>query len=386
MRELLKKKNVVLVKKGTKIKDGVDTGQPCLVIGVSKKIAKKQLKTQDLIPKITDDGQITDVVIQKPLKALNGCADPDPADGCPPHTDEHLPRVGGISIGRGSITGTAGLIVRDTLDGSLVFLTNNHVLCLLFDPNYEFPIGGSLDPTIFYMIQPSLLDGGIDDVAHRIGNGKRAVAMQFGYSGENRVDAAIIDIDDTTETVTDILHKHQGPFPFLSNNEIYVGLEVAKAGRSTGNTTGPVTGIGVAANVTYGGYDTEENTVQFVDQILVETNDRFSMSGDSGSIVTAKLGGSHKIAGLLYAGSDDGKSTLFNPMGHVATEMQIESWDGKVSLSPGALPVQSVHFRCYFDSGEYIVEDASHLAQSIFASCEECLQFQLKSSMLGNVI
>ncbi len=386
MKEFLKKKNVTIVKQGTKIVSGVDTGQPCLVIGVSKKIAKQQLKTEDLIPKITADGQVTDVVIQKPFKALNGCPDPDPADGCPPHTDEHLPRVGGISIGRGSITGTAGLIVRDALDGQLVFLTNNHVLCLLFDPAYEFPVGGALDPTIIYMIQPSLLDGGVDDVAHRIGFGKRAVALQFGLLGENRVDAAILEIDDTAETVTDILHKHQGPFPWLSNNEIYVGLEVEKAGRSTGNTKGPVTGIGVAANVSYGGYETEENTAQFVDQILVETFDRFSMAGDSGSVVTAKLGGSHQVAGLMYAGSEDGKSTLFNPMGHVATEMQIEPWDGNVSLAPGALPVQSVHYRCYFDSGEYIDGDASHLAQSVFASCEECLQFQFRSNILGNVV
>lgn len=384
MKELLSKKNVVLVKTGTKIKSGVDTGQPCLVVAVKKKVRKSKLKSEDLIPQITKDGQATDVIVSSPIKAYNGCQDPDPADGCPPHTDRQRPYVGGISVGRGSITGTAGLIVRDSIDGQLVFLTNNHVLCLLFDPNYLFPIGGSLDPTINYLIQPSILDGG-SDPADRIGYGKRAVAIQFGPEGQNYVDGAILEIDDTTEAITDILHTHIGPFPWLSDNEIYAGLSTEKAGRSTGNTQGDVSAVGVAANVIYGGYDTPENTGQFFNQVLIETTGRYSMAGDSGSVVTAKVSGSHRIVGLMYAGNDEGTITLINPMGSVASQLQIESWDGKLSLAPGALPVQTVHDRCFYDTGEYIGGDASHVAQKTFGSCDECLQYQFRSRMLGNV-
>lgn len=386
MKEFLSKKNVTIVKRGTKVVRGVDTGQPCLIIGVSKKLSKDQLKSEDLIPQITDDGQVTDVVIQKPLKALNQCYDPDPDDGCPDHTDKWRPMVGGISIGRSyGITGTGGLIVRDAIDGKLVFLTNNHVIALIFDPNYEFPFGGSLDPAVIKMIQPSLIDGGADTAEFLLGWGKRCVPIQFGSLGENRVDAGIIEIDDPSETITDILHKHIGPFPFLADNEVNPGDILEKSGRSTGNTSGTVSAIDVAANVNYIN-DEPRNVGQFVGQILIETNDRYSMEGDSGSVCTRKVDGAHRIAGLLFAGSDDGKSTLVNPMGSVAAELQIEPWDGNISIAPGALPVLAVHFRCYNVTTEFTLEDASHLAQTAFASCDECLRFQFKSDILGNVI
>jgi hypothetical protein len=387
MKEFLPKKNVIIVKKGTKIINGKDTGRPCLIIGVSKKVSKKQLKSEDLIPQITRDGQVTDVIIQKPFKALNQCYDPDPDDGCPLHTDKIRPMIGGISIGRASqnITGTGGLLVGDATYGALVFLTNNHVINLQFDPNYAFPLGGSLDPTVIKMIQPSLLDGGSETAEFLIGWGKRCIPIQFGSLGENRVDAGIIDISDLSETMTDVLHKHAGPFPFLANNEINPGDILEKSGRSTGNTSGVISAIDVAANVNYIN-DDPENVGQFVGQILIETADRYSMSGDSGSVCTRKTGGAHRVAGLLFAGSEDGKSTLVNPMGSVASELQIESWDGNISIAPGALPVLAVHYRCYNITNDFILGDASHISQTAFASCNECLTFQFKRNILGNVI
>jgi hypothetical protein len=387
MKEFLSKKNVVLVKKGTKIIGGKDTGQPCLIIGVAKKVSKSQLKSEDLIPQITDDGQVTDIVIQKPFKALNQCYNPDPNDGCPLHTDKIRPMIGGISIGRAnqSITGTGGLLVRDATDDTLVFLTNNHVIALIFDPNYAFPFGGSLDPTVIKMIQPSLLDGGSDTGEFLIGWGKRCVPIQFGSNGENRVDAGIIDISTLSETMTDILHKHAGPFEFLADNEINPGDTLEKSGRSTGNASGNVSAIDVAANVNYINED-PNNVGQFVGQIHVETVDRFSMEGDSGAVCTRKVGGAHRIAGLLFAGSEDGKSTLVNPMGSVAAELQIAPWDGNVSIAPGAFPVLAVHYRCYNVTTEFILGDASHIEQTAFASCAECLTFQFKRNILGNVI
>lgn len=387
MKEFLFKKNVVLVRPGTKIKNGKDTGRPCITIGVSKKLPKSKLGSGDFIPIKTRDGKETDIIIQKPLRALNSCPDADPDDGCSLHTDKIRPLIGGISIGRAtaSVTGTGGLLVVDSLDGKIVYLSNNHVIALQFDPNFDFPTGGNLDPTINRFIQPSLLDDGLNTSDYWIGYGKRCVPIQFGSLGENRVDAGVIELDDLSETMTDILHQHIGPFPWLADNEVNAGDLLWKSGRSTGNTSGIVTAVGVAANVSYIN-DDPNNVGQFVDQILIETTGKYAGPGDSGSVVTHKTGGSHRIAGLLFAGSDDRKTTLINPMGTVASEMQIEEWDGKVSLAPGTLPVQSVHYRCYNVTEDYTLGDASHLAQRVFASCDECLRFQFKNDILGNVV
>lgn len=246
MKEFLSKKNVVLVRKGTKVTGGIDTGRPCLTIGVLKKEPRSRIGDA-LIPKKTEDGQETDIVVYQPFKALNGCED---GLGCAGHTDKVRPLIGGISIGRTTVgTGTGGLLVRDTVDGTLVYLSNNHVIALQFDPNYGWPIGGNLDPTINRFIQPSLDDGGLSNSDYWIGYGKRCVPIQFGLLGENRVDAGIIELDDLSETITDILHKHQGPFPWLSDNEVVAGDTLEKSGRSSGNTVGTVTATEVAANV-----------------------------------------------------------------------------------------------------------------------------------------
>ena len=63
LRGLLMKKNVVSVGKGHKKVGGVDTGRPCIVIGVKKKLPLADLTTEDIIPQtIGNHPQETDVV------------------------------------------------------------------------------------------------------------------------------------------------------------------------------------------------------------------------------------------------------------------------------------------------------------------------------------
>ena len=61
--ELLKKKNVVSVGKGRKKAGGVDTGRPCIVVGVTKKLPLSSLDVKDVIPRTLDNPSVeTDVI------------------------------------------------------------------------------------------------------------------------------------------------------------------------------------------------------------------------------------------------------------------------------------------------------------------------------------
>lgn len=63
LKALLAKKNVVSIGKGHKKVGGVDTGRPCIVIGVRKKLPLADLSAQDVIPKMVGNhAQETDVV------------------------------------------------------------------------------------------------------------------------------------------------------------------------------------------------------------------------------------------------------------------------------------------------------------------------------------
>ncbi len=50
LKELFNKPNVVSVGRGHKKIDGVDTGRPCVVVGVTKKVPLFALKSKDVIP------------------------------------------------------------------------------------------------------------------------------------------------------------------------------------------------------------------------------------------------------------------------------------------------------------------------------------------------
>lgn len=68
-RDLLKKKNVVMVGLGIKMTDGVSTGMPAIVIGVSKKEPLTALSAGDIIPREVK-GMETDVVQVGEIVAL----------------------------------------------------------------------------------------------------------------------------------------------------------------------------------------------------------------------------------------------------------------------------------------------------------------------------
>jgi len=185
--------------------------------------------------------------------------------------------------------------------------------------------------------------------------------------------------------MTDILHNHIGPFPFLGKSEINIGDKVWKSGRSTGNLSGTVIDIDAAVNINYVN-DNPENIAQFFGQILIENSTRMAGEGDSGSVITKIANGSHSIAGLLFAANENGTQVIANHMDDVIAELNIEAWDGKIILAVGAEPILSIYDRCYNITKNYVLVDATHIKDRSFLTCGECLRFQFKNHILGNVI
>lgn len=329
------KPNVTIAYASTKKKNGVDTGIPCVVVGVEKKEPIGNLSKNDLIPDVLPGGAITDVEEIPRITALTTCTGGG-GGGCSPHDEKFRPLKGGISaIEETSTACTLGVIVRDSTDQRLVALTNNHCAGLLYDPAFKVPTYGSLSVAGINMMQPSPYDGGTS--ADIYGEVKRAVAMQFGTTGaaSNLVDCAIssVAVDDADYP---ILELNDGPFPFAEKALYSTGQEVSKAGRTTGNTPPPTTTVtskNAVVNVDYsGGLGGDNNVAPFTNQIICQAGSRFSQGGDSGSAIVAYISGRWRVIGLHFAGNDTGTLGVCCPIEEVASLLSVESWDGSVVI------------------------------------------------------
>jgi len=382
--EIMAKKNVSISYLGTKVSKGIDTGVPCMVVGVLQKEDLRNLKTEDIIPK-TYNGLVTDVIQAPFIKARTGCSDPDST--CYPHAEKYRPLIGGISFCQNnpSLAATLGMMVVDSLDDAIVGLTNNHVIGPVYDPLFSTPTNGITDPTTVEVIQPSRVDGGVDptDV---VGLVKRAVPIQFGTgSGQsNKVDAAICTLDGLNISAPGILDLILGGwYPFAEKYETTIDNTVQKAGRTTGNTVGNILTKNATVNVSYGTGD--NNLATFVDQLAIQTTGRFSANGDSGAVVTSKILGQYKIIGLFFASNDEGTLSIVSHMDDVVSELNIESWNGTIYVPDGTADVIMANDLCYHDIGEFTTADPSHTPQRNFPSCERCLSDQSKRILFGTV-
>lgn len=116
-KKLIEKENVVLVRRGTKVTKGVDTGKKAIVVGVSKKVPLEALSKEDRVPKRIRLVR-TDVIEVGVIYARN--APPD-------RLINWRPAPGGVSIGHKDVTaGTLGMVVKK--GGVRYILSNNHVL------------------------------------------------------------------------------------------------------------------------------------------------------------------------------------------------------------------------------------------------------------------
>ena len=219
----------------------------------------------------------------------------------------HRPAPIGVSTGHPNIT--AGTIGARVTDGSNYFaLSNNHVFANSNDAN----IGDSI-------LQPGPADGGSapDDVIATLDS---YVPIDFS-GGDNIMDAAIALVP-----VEHLLNRtatpENGGYGVPTSDIEPASLEqvVQKYGRTTGLTSGEVTGIDATVNVCYlVWWNWCLESAIFVDQIqITSASGSFSAGGDSGSLVVDM---DRNPVGLLFAGSSE--ATFANPIGPILNHFDV---------------------------------------------------------------
>jgi hypothetical protein len=306
--------NVVGMGVGTKWTNGEPTGEPALLVLVTHKLEKDQLREADLVPQELAEMQTDVLAIGYPV-AGGG----EPLAIAPQTLAKRVrPAIGGVSVGHVNITaGTTATGVYDILPGGSVsppehgigipsryyILSNNHVLA-----NSNAALLG--DP----VVQPGPFDGGVSP-ADLIAVLNRFIPIDFFPplplpSHNNLVDAAIAEVQfhDLDREIYWI-----GPVQgWARKQNVLVGMRLKKTGRTTNFTTGRITAINATVDVGYGG----GKVARFKDQI-VTTN--ISAGGDSGSLV---LSMDSVAVGLLFAGSSI--ATIVNQIENVRSLLRVE--------------------------------------------------------------
>jgi len=312
-KSLIQKANVVSVGTGYKFKDGKQTDEICIIVGVADKLPVVSLSSADIIPSAVDGVAID--VIETGIVKTHQSVDP---------TKKHRPAMPGISIGHKNITaGTFGCVVERS--GTKLILSNNHVLANsndarigddIYQPGpidggtssdkigtlFDFvPIefGGATDPTPPTCPIAKGTAGTANVMAKIFGRKHRLMAFNTDpLATTNKVDAALCLPDNEADIVEEIAQI--GAPTGISVGTL--GTDVQKFGRTTSYTTGSLIQINVTVQVSYG----PGQIATFTGQLMAGA---MSAGGDSGS---ACLDMNGNLVGLLYAGSDS--TTIFNPI------------------------------------------------------------------------
>lgn len=320
--KLLALQNVVGIGVGYKTSGAEDTGEPCFVIYVQKKLSPGDLSRKQVVPRKID-GLNTDVVESGVFRMLNV------------RTSRERPCQPGVSIGHyKSTAGTLGAVVKDRKTGELMVLSNNHVLAN--GSSIQEARAKTGDP----ILQPGPYDGGtINDrigVLHRyvplvktVSRADCPVASAVARGGtrllnllvadyelrlykhfknENVVDCALAKLDSPDLVLATVLEVGE----VTGTAEIRPGQQVQKSGRTTGITSGKVKSVGTTLQVEM----KNDEKVWFSDQVVAEMA---SQPGDSGALI---LNPERKAVGLLFAGSD--KLTVFNRIDAVLERLEVE--------------------------------------------------------------
>jgi hypothetical protein len=313
--QILRRANVVACGVGYKVTGEGPTGEPAVVVSVTKKVPAAQLSENDLVPKVID-GAKTDVLETGVIRAFLD------------HRSRWRPTIPpGVSMGHiGVGAGTFGCLVRKR--GETFILSNNHVLA---DVNAGQP-GDAI-------LQPASLDGGTADdkvaalasyvpidfgdkeptcdlvrtventfnlAAKAVGSSHRLSSYQ-ATDGVNHVDAALARPLTPGQFSAEILEIG---IP-KGVRAATLGTAVKKSGRTTGFTRGQIIQIAVTMQVSYGG-----RMATFTGQLMAGA---MSAPGDSGSAVLDEEG---YVVGLLFAGSDT--VTMINPIQAVIDALGVE--------------------------------------------------------------
>ncbi|MFZ5891850.1 MAG: trypsin-like peptidase domain-containing protein [Myxococcota bacterium] len=314
---LLAYENVVGVGVGRKIRDGHDTGEPCLTVFVTQKLPLEALSEGARIPTsvrhcktdVVELGQVFagDGVISRlsesavPDRVVQERVRVEPPSPIPNEPLRHRarPARGGCSVGHYNVMGgtiAAGVIDRSAHPGiplRYYILSNNHVLA---DANAA-RIG---DP----ILQPSAADGGRHP-QDSIGRLARFVPLRFDGE-QNLVDAAVAEVDfpDLDRSIAWL------GFPREFCPRVRIGQLLRKTGRTTCFTSGIVQTVNTTIDVNYSG-----RVARFARQIVTSC---MSAPGDSGSLA---MDAQERPVGLVFANSE--RATILNPIGFVESLLQI---------------------------------------------------------------
>ncbi|MDH7578640.1 MAG: hypothetical protein QHH75_12700 [Bacillota bacterium] len=313
--------NVIGVGLGYKKRGRQDTDELAVIFFVEKKVPAEALGVDEIIPRRIGRCA-TDVIEVGEIRLLG-------------RTEKFRPAHPGVSIGHYKVTaGTFGAVVRDRETGTLLILSNNHVLANA--SNGEDGRAQPGDP----IYQPGSYDGGTEDDI--IGHLERFVPIHR-YSKEADCNIAALGVRAANAVIQAFRPNYclrleqRGAInlvdcavarplePGLVRPEILEvgkiagigdaqpGLPVKKSGRTTGLTEGRVTAVRVTLNVTMGH---SSDTVRFQEQIMAELN---SGPGDSGSLV---LDMKNRAVGLLFAGSKE--YSVCNPIQLVFDKLGVD--------------------------------------------------------------
>jgi hypothetical protein len=279
--------NIVGIGISEKVTEKKSTGDLSLCFYVEKKVAKRKLDSDELVPPVmaAPDGKaiFTDV---KQIGRLR-----------PQVNKRSAPIQSGFSVGHVDITaGTLGAIVKK---GAKYFiLSNAHVLALSGTAKKGAKI-----------LYPGQRDGGIDP-KHLVAKLSEFTKFVLGEKFVNRADAALAEI--SKEHLDDLDFAIFGVKKSLGTTKAVRGMKVVKRGRTTGDTESTVQDVHFRFILEYD----EVGKVGFIDQVLCE---RYTAGGDSGSIVVDKSSG--KIVGLHFAGAGGG--SVFNPIDDVTKALKM---------------------------------------------------------------
>ena len=326
---------------GYKTKNGIKTDELSVVFMVVAKKPLAELTQEEILPTslIIDNETIkTDVIEMGTARATSECSEAEGTSSSDHRVSRRALR-GGISIGHNEDAlgygnaGTLGGLFMDLDDGSVVGLTNLHVVCpytvlggvwsdLHRSSSNLSPYNTSVnwDIRTKHITQPGTSD---DTTAGTIGDIKRYYPLVMPSYGYNSIDAAVIGINDFNIPELSLLDYHSGSqvgpttpvnYGVATTAEIdglSVGDLLFKSGRSTGYQ-GADTSCRVVIKYTNtalsSDYSPDPNVqvpLYFHNLIGVEYADRsstVSFSGDSGSLLLADFSGVRKIIGLVFAG------------------------------------------------------------------------------------
>ena len=358
---------------GYKNTNGVLTDKKCLRFGVNSKKPLKELDPSKIIPKIIDiDGEQIETDVYE-IVGINeampsycndsgGVAVPMPLAPEPVRSNRSFsrPLSGGMSGGNppksGFVgTGTLGGMVVDTMDGTIVGMTNCHVGAVAggSDPQAGIPMTIASDSTFgakasaysnvsFY--SPSSWDTypTMNSSTHLVGSLKRA--MPFRDVGNNIMDVALINLNNSVVDSTcwfPLCAPFNTPPDFATTSEIN-SLTINDPLFRSGRTLGPVgngscdiriTANSVNGNINFGSY-----TLYFIDMIQFDsptTNVYVSSGGDSGSFVygcinsTNPVTSAWKVVGLLHAGNATSNYGLACRIDNISNMFKVSAYKGE---------------------------------------------------------